>query len=243
MKIFANTGIPILSFDADTSEGKEGLNEAFGEYELDAKTWLPFAAEPYNISPNIEDYIITVTPICPSDIPNANGYGFPLKELTRFQRPPAHRQVYKAWQGTPLHREHVNEDPSTALGVVLDSSLHKIKGYGQDKIWKVMGLVALDKNKAPNEAQQMVDKVLRTFSMGADASYLTCSACGTEIDNNTGRAFCGHLAPGQRFNVITNFDGTRTLAFRNAHGLQPIELSVVNHPAWSIALSDTLLRT
>lgn len=241
-RLYSNTGIPVLAFDADTAEGRDGLREAFGEYELDAKVWLPFAAETYKISRNIEDYLITVTPICPSDLPNANGYAFPLAELTKFQAPPVSRQVYKAWAGTPLHREHRNEIHEDALGVVLDSSLHKIRGYGQGKLWKVMGLAALDKNKAPTEAQQMADGTLRTFSMGTDAGYITCSVCGA-ADIIEGRASCGHLDPNAPFKVITDFDGTQTLAFKNAHDLRPIELSVVNNPAWSMALSDTLLKT
>lgn len=240
-RLISNTGIPVLAFDADTAEGREGLKEAFGEYELDAKVWLPFAAKTYNISPNIEDYLISVTPICPSDLPNANGYAFPLSELTRFQAPPVSRQVYKAWTGTPLHLEHDNEDPTKALGVVLDSSLHKIKGYNQGKIWKVMGMAALDKNKAPEQAELMASGKLRTFSMGTDAGSITCSVCGAP--EREGIVSCGHLDANAPFKVITDFDGTQTLAFRNAHDLNPIELSVVSTPAWSMALSDTLLKT
>ena len=52
--------------------------------ELDWKTWLPFAAKPYHISPNPDDYVIVATPIIPSDLPNRNGVGFPLNQLLKF---------------------------------------------------------------------------------------------------------------------------------------------------------------
>lgn len=97
---------PELTFDVDTAEGREGLKEVAGVYELDAKTWLPFAAQTYHISPNIEDYILSVTPICPADLPNRNGVAFPLGELKKFQPPPVARMVYKAWAGCPVHYEH-----------------------------------------------------------------------------------------------------------------------------------------
>lgn len=230
----------IFTLDVDTPEGREGLKEAFGAYELDAKTWLPFAAKTYHISPNIEDYVITVTPICPSDIPNRNGIAFPIGELVKFQPPPVARQVFKAWAGVPVHLEHNNSDCTQALGAVLDSSLHKIKGYGGGKLWKVMGLAATDKTKFPEIAQKQLLGEYKTFSMGADGGYFTCSYCGTRMEPNN---HCEHLNPRNAvdWTVVTEFDGSQHLAFRNAHDLIPIELSVVADPAWSTALSDTIL--
>ncbi|MGF3990585.1 hypothetical protein ACQX7T_15195, partial [Staphylococcus aureus] len=130
--------------DAVDAEKDQGLVS-----RLYYETWLPFAAKTYKISPRIEDYIIVSTLVCPSDIPNRNGIAFPRDELARFLPPPTNRMSYKAWKGCPVHLEHDNEVHERAYGVILDASFHKVEGYGDGKLWKVMGLLAIDKNKYP----------------------------------------------------------------------------------------------
>lgn len=205
--------------------------------ELDYKTWLPFAAELYKISPKIEDYIIVNTLICPSDIPNRNGIAFPAKELAKFQPPPTNRMAYKAWKGCPVHLEHDNEVHERAYGVILDASLHKVEGYGGGRLWKVMGLLAIDKNKYPEIAAQVLKKEINTYSMGALVDYFTCGYCGTECDV---KHCCGHITSPKNVNwkKYRDFDGSTHLAFLNAHGISPIECSIVRDPAWAPALSD-----
>lgn len=208
--------------------------------ELDFKTWLPFAAKTYNISPNIEDYLLVTTPICPSDIPNRNGIGFPIAELTKFQPPPISRMAYKAWTGCPVHLEHANEIHTDAYGVILDASLHKVSGYGSGKLWKVMGLLAIDKNKYPDMATKIARGEINTYSMGAYVDYFTCSYCGTEMSKDR---HCNHISPKNDVNwkEFTDYDGSKHVAFANAHGIAPIETSIVASPAWTTALSDTIL--
>lgn len=207
---------------------------------LDFTTWLPFAAKLYKISPNIEDYIIISVPICPSDLPNRNGIGFPLNELTKFQPPPVSRMSYKAWTGTPLHYDHKNEIHEDAYGVVLDTSLHKISGYGNGNLWKVMGLAALDRTKYPKMAQRVLDNEINTYSMGAMVDSFSCSFCGEAM---TERSSCTHLNPGNDIDwrQVRDHANRNHIAFRNAHGINPIELSLVESPAWTTALSDTIL--
>lgn len=209
-------------------------------HNLDYPTWLPFAAKTYKISPNIEDYILMVYPICPSDIPNRNGIGFPLQELTRFQPPPVSRMAYKAWTGTPLHYDHQNEVHEEAYGVILDSSLHKITGYGGGKLWKVMGLIGLDRKKRPQMAERVLDGDINTGSMGALADKFTCSVCGVEMTKDQS---CHHLDPNSDIDwqEVRGAEGRRRIAFRNAHFLSPIEYSLVESPAWVPALSDHIL--
>lgn len=204
---------------------------------LDYETWLPFAAKVYKISPRIEDYILVNTLICPSDIPNRNGIGFPATELASWQPPPVARMAYKAWQGCPVHNEHDNEDHTKAYGVILDSSLHKVAGYGGGKLWKVMGLLAIDKNKYPEMALRVLNKEVNTYSMGAMVEAFTCSYCGTEC---TEKYCCPHIKSTKTVNwsAYRDFDGSQHLAFLNAHGLNPIECSIVEDPAWAPALSD-----
>lgn len=204
---------------------------------LDFPTWLPFAAKTYKISPRIEDFIVVPTIICPSDIPNRNGIAFPLNELVAFQPPPIARQAYKAWTGCPVHLEHDNEDHEKAYGVILDASLHKVLGYGGGKLWKVMGLLAIDKNKYPDIAQQVLDKIINTYSMGAMVNSFTCSYCGTECDD---KYCCPHIQSTKvvNWNRVRNYDGQDHISFLNAHSLSPIECSIVRDPAWAPALSD-----
>jgi hypothetical protein len=158
--------------------------------KLDYETWFPYAAKIYEISPNINDYIIIKTPICPSDIPNRNGIGFPLSELVKFQPPPVSRQTYKAWSGCPLHYEHRNEVHEDAYGVILDARMVPILNYGSGRLWKVMGLIALEKYKYPEIARRVLEGDINTYSMGAFVDYFTCSYCNTEMTKHGG---CGHV--------------------------------------------------
>lgn len=92
------TGIPGFQVSAAT---KEMINDAL----LDAPSWLPFAAERYNISPDIRDYVIMTVPIMPSDLPNRNNVAFPYSQLTAFNTDSG-MIAYKTWKGKPMHVEH-----------------------------------------------------------------------------------------------------------------------------------------
>jgi hypothetical protein len=218
----------------ETFEAEKEMGRMNG---LDYETWLPFAAKLYKISPRIEDYIIVNTMICPSDIPNRNGIAFPATELAKFQPPPTNRMAYKAWAGCPVHLEHDNEVHEKAYGVILDAALTKVSGYGGGKLWKVMGLQAIDKNKYPDMAQKVLTKEINTYSMGALVDYFTCGYCGQECSS---KRVCGHISSPANVNwkQYRDFDGSSHLAFLNAHGIQPIECSIVADPAWAPALSD-----
>lgn len=204
---------------------------------LDYPTWLPFAAKVYRISPRIEDYVLVNTIVCPSELPNRNGIAFPTQELAKFMPPPISRMAYKAWTGCPVHLEHQNEVHEDAYGVILDASFHKVQGYGNGKLWKVMGLLAIDKNKYPDVAQKILTKEINTYSMGALVDSFTCGFCGTEC---TSQHCCQHISSIKDVNwkMYKDWDGTQHLAFLNAHGINPIECSIVKDPAWAPALSD-----
>jgi hypothetical protein len=193
---------------------------------LDYQTWLPFASKTYKISPNLEDYLIVKTIICPSEIPNRNGIAFPVSELVKFSPPPTNRMVYKAWTGCPVHEEHDNEVHEKAYGVIFDTSLHKIENYGGGKIWKVVGLIGIDKTKNPDIAQQILNGEINTYSMGCEATYFTCSYCGTQC---TSKSWCNHIRSTKEVNWTNykDYDGSSHLAFLNAHDLTPIEISIV----------------
>ena len=72
---------------------------------LDVNTWLPAAAEHYNISPDIRDYVLHPTVVNVSGIPNTNGDGFGLKDWLTF-RPEFGMLAYKTFKGKPTFIEH-----------------------------------------------------------------------------------------------------------------------------------------
>lgn len=194
-------------------------------------SWLPWAAKTYCISPNLDDYVVKNMPICPSDIPNRNGIGFALEELLRYQPPPIARQAYRAWTGCPVHYEHANEDCTTALGVIFDTSLRKIRTHGGDKIWMVHGLIGVDRKKYPELAARFLSGDLNTGSMGALADVFTCSICGSVVKKEI--FGCGHVGSPDKVNWrIVSHAGEQKLAYLNAHNLSPIEYSLVEDPAW-----------
>lgn len=207
--------------------------------QLDFATWLPYAAKLYNINPDIRAYVLATIPICPSDLPNRNGIGFPLAELLMFQPPPVARQSYKAWTGCPMHYEHKNEIHEDAYGIILDTALRPIKGYGGGRLHKVMGLVGIDRTKYPEMARRVMENDINTYSMGALVDSFSCSYCGSPIDKHRN---CGHvdLKRDIDWNEVRSWDNKRHIAFRNAHGINPIETSLVESPAWTTALSDAV---
>lgn len=229
----------IITAQSDTVMPPESQEAAQALQHLDFATWLPYAAKLYCIEPDIRAYVLATIPICPSDIPNRNGIGFPLAELLKFQPPPVARQSYKAWTGCPMHYEHRNEIHEDAYGVIFDTALRPIKGYGGGKLYKVMGLVGIDRIKYPEMARRVMEGDINTYSMGALVDSFSCSYCGAEV---TKKSSCGHidLRRDIDWNEVRSWDNKRHIAFRNAHGIQPIETSLVESPAWTTALSDVI---
>lgn len=133
-----------------------------------------------------------------------------------------------------------NEVHTDAYGVVLDTSLHKISGYGGGKLWKVMGLIALDKTKYPEMAKRVLDGDIDTGSMGAYVDTFSCSYCNAPM---TKTHCCNHIHHKNEIDwkEYKDYDGSSHIAFRNAHGISPIEYSLVESPAWVPSLSDHIL--
>ncbi len=71
----------------------------------DVPSWLPLAAEKYNISANLKDYILAPVVSLPSDLPNLNQQAFPYSELTSWVVS-AKMPMYKTWAGSPVHNNH-----------------------------------------------------------------------------------------------------------------------------------------
>ena len=195
---------------------------------LDFVSWLPFAAKSYNISPNVEDYILQPFIIMPSDLSNRNGVAFPLKELVKWN-PQTGCQGYKTWKGKPAFYEHNNTDHTKAYGVIIDTALRKMEGYGQGKVWKVLELLAIDRTRHPETASRLISGDLNSASMGAYVGGYTCSICGAELGK------CTHLHPREQFDFYPVGD---QLCFRNIVSPEGFETSLVEVPAYVSAISD-----
>jgi hypothetical protein len=197
---------------------------------LDADSWLPSAAPHYQLSKDIKDYVIVPVPAIMSDIPNTNGVAMAKGELLAF-RPDSGRPSFKTWKGKPCFREHANQDISLAKGVILDSYVSPVRGYGKGLV-KVMMLAAYDRSKDPILCNQILAGEENAYSMGAYFEGYNCSICG----GDKGR--CKHTDPRSPLKIDPV---TKTLAYRNIYGIEGFELSSVASPAYIIAISDNLL--
>lgn len=209
---------------------KANTLSAEGEQKLDISNWLPFAAKKYHISPDIHDYIFVPVLTIPSDIPNRNGVAFPLKTLLEFNID-AGCQGYKTFRGKPVHYEHQNKDPVKAKGVIVDSFLRPMKGFGNGNLWKVMLLLAIDRTKDVNLSGDIMKGNMNSYSMGAYVDKYTCSYCGSDVGK------CEHI-PLKSPVAFYKKDGK--LVFKNMHGMLGFECSSVGTPAWSPATSDII---
>lgn len=195
---------------------------------LDFTQWLPHAAPEYVISPRVEDYLLTPVLTIPTNLPNRNCVGFPTRELMKFNVE-AGRLSYKTFIGKPVHIEHDNEDPTKAIGVLVDAILKPTAGYGNGKMWRLFKLLAIDRTKNPDIARKILTRELNTYSMGAWVKSFACSYCEAPMGK------CGHLHPNQPrdFYMLNG-----ALVYRFAIGVTGFETSVVFDPAYSVASSD-----
>lgn len=188
--------------------------------------WLPFAAKELELSSDPKDYLIHPVPIMYSDLPNRNGFAFPLSELVKWNVELG-RQAYKGWTGMPMYTEHRSEDHKKSLGVVIDTALRRIQNHGKGKFWKVMALAAIDRNKNPERAEQLEKGEVTTYSMGAMVDYCTCSYCGAVAGE------CTHVPEDNK--GVTFYEKNGQLVYKNVHGVRPYELSVVDDCAFNVA--------
>ena len=190
-------------------------------------SWLKAASDSYDISPNINDYILVQVPLVTSDIPNRNLQAFAYEELTYFD-PMYGNLVYKTFIGKPTHKEHDNIDCKKAKGVNFDSVLVPVPKYG---IWKVMVLSGFDRTKDPDLARSILSGERNSYSMGALVDNLVCSICGKVVDPKN---LCPHMKMGKG----EVFNGR--LIYELACGVNFIENSSVENPADVTAVSSSL---
>jgi hypothetical protein len=198
---------------------------------LDFSQWLHSCSDPYHISPNFDDYILTPVIIMPSDLPNRNTVAFPFRELYKFH-PHLGQQAFKTWKGKPTHHEHQNEDITKAYGVIADAEMRQMKGYSTG-LCKVLLFLAFDRSKNPDHANRILSGDINSYSMGAYIGSFTCSYCNKDV------GVCSHIDPN---NPRVMYELNGTLVFRNVRDIEGFETSSVGSPAYVSAISDTLIQ-
>jgi len=192
-------------------------------------SWLPLAADTYDISPDIRDYIIVPVPLVTSDIPNRNLQAFTFDELTYFD-PMMGMSGYRTFVGKPTFVDHNNSDPLQAKGINLDASITAIPKYN---VWKVNVLSAFDRTKDSTLCRDIVNGERRAYSMGCLVSFFECSICGHRSKKQNASE-CEHMALGKG-SII---DGK--LVYEICRGINFIENSSLtgNDPADVTAFSS-----
>jgi hypothetical protein len=200
--------------------------------------WLPKAAEKYKVSANLEDYVAVPVTIMPSDLPNRNGVGFPLKELTAFNPNPYVKQLgYETWTGSPTFEEHQNDDYTKAKGVVFSTALVKLP-RSEGNLYKVVALCGFDRTKDSDLYNQVKAGKRTSYSMGAWCEDYECSICGKRHSQGT----CEHASVNNpQFEIFETPQGPK-LGYYNAIGICGFEVSSVKDPAFISATNEYLIK-
>jgi len=189
-------------------------------------SWLPVAAETYQISSDIKDYVIVDVPAVTIDIPNRNLQAFPFEEVSYFD-PMYGRQVFQSFIGKPSHVDHQNKDPLKAKGVIFDATMQFVPKWN---VWKIRLLQGFDRSKDNMLASQILNGQRCGYSMGALVSNFICSVCGT-IENQYSP--CAHIKAGKG-SVFND-----RLTYEICCGVNYVENSSVAEPADPTAESDS----
>lgn len=215
---------------SDTASGT-----GFAERVLDCNYWLPYAAEHYDISRDIRDYILVPIPAIFSGLPNTNGDSLSLKEMLTF-KPEYGMQMYKTFKGQPTHLEHDNKDIKKAKGVILESFIRPIKF--NPSYYKIVLLMAFDRTKDSILVDQILTRQQNAYSVGFYYSSYSCSICNQVVGRGINLSPCKHTQMGRP--TYKQADGR--LGFRKCHDAKGFECSVVNTPAFVSAIGPHLLN-
>jgi len=192
---------------------------------LEIDSWLPFAAEAYQISGSLKDFIVTPTVIFLTDIPNSNKAAFPFEEMSAWNTQ-AGCITYKSWKAKPAHIEHANGDPTKAAGVIFDASMRSVPNY-LGGLHRVVLLNGWDRNKYPETANKIAAG-RHGFSMGGFVSDYQCSVCAHSLRQGE----CAHITKNGQLKM--ELSGNK-LVYRIARGVTGFECSAVANPAFRSA--------
>ncbi len=208
-------------------------------HSIEANVWLPYAAQVYNLSRDMRDYVLVPVPVMNTELPNTNGDSVTLKEMLRFD-PEVGMQSYKTFRGKPCHLEHDNRDWTKAKGVILDVFLRPLRRFGSGRYWKLIELMAYDRTKDPMLVNSILSGENNAYSVGFYYKSYTCSICGKTVGQTKFGASeaCDHTFLRKRPYALT--DGR--LAYRQCHDIRGFETSVVADPAYKIAIGPHVMN-
>lgn len=189
-------------------------------------TWLKGAAQTYNLSDDIKDYVITEIPIVSVGLPNRNLHCFGINELTFFD-PRFGTFVYKTFVGKPTYIDHDNKIPTEARGIHLDASLRKVPGWN---VWKIYVLVGFDRTKDPVTARAIEKGTRRSYSMGCWVSYFISSITGQITNSNQ----VAKYPKGSVHNGVLAYDECIGCEFFETSSLEggPADVTAESHQLW-----------
>ena len=209
---------------ASVLQGKE-ISSNF-KRDIDV-SWLQAAADTYQISGDINDYVIVDIPSVTIDIPNRNLQAFPYEEVSFFDNMQG-SLVYQTFTGRPTHIDHQNSDPLEAKGVHFDSTLQFVPAYN---VWKIRTLAGFDRTKDQKLVADILSGRRNGYSMGALVQNFVCSNCG-EVEVIKKPCRCMAMGKGS---IV---DGR--LVYQLCAGVQFFEQSSVEDPADPTAVTDSV---
>ena len=212
----------ILKTQQITANHPTQVQDAVRSAVIDVPSWLPYAAESYQISSGLADYLIIPCTIMYSDLPNRNGVGFPFDQLSSWN-PDTGLISYQTWKGKPTHIEHINRNKELAKGVIFSASMYPMKRF-QGNLYAVSLLLGFDRAKDKGLTDQILSGARPAYSMGAICQDYCCNICNARYS----RGGCEHFKLGSpRVNIVNG-----RLAYLQAQNFIGIECSSVDIPAY-----------
>lgn len=192
-------------------------------------SWLPAAAETYDISADPSDYVMVDIPIVTAHYPNKNMQGFTADELLYFDYLMG-RQTYKTFIGSGCHYEHNNKEPLKAKGVIFDAVIIPVPRYDT---FKVSILAGFDRTKDRDLVNQILSGERNGYSMGCIVKNFICSVTGAVVTPD------GKNDQYKRGQMV-NINGKLHLVYHLCTGSNFFEVSSVANPADVTALGDNV---
>lgn len=231
---FADQKAVELYKDPAGEAAKLGMTQ---EASAECNLWLPAAAKVYNLSPNIRDYILIPVPVMFSDIPNTNGDSVTIQEFLRFD-PDMGMQAFKTFRGQPTYREHDNKVITKAKGVILDTFLRPVRGYGGGRYFKLVELLAYDRTKDPMLVNSILSGEENAYSVGFYFKSYKCSICQAVCGQGFNSKPCGHTQPRRP----TYKNERNQLVYRQCGQIKGFETSSVFNPSYISAIQKEYMN-
>lgn len=174
------------------------------------------------------DYLYTVVRAISARV-NQNYDGWPSNEL---------RQAAHTFVGKPVFVNHENFDPKKARGVVVAA---RYVENGRDKY--IETVMEIDAKNFPLLAKEIKTGGLDSVSMGAEAGFTICSACGNKAFDEPD--MCDHIKYHKGETIRTHNRKTGKvedkLVYESCHKLGFFELSYVFDPADETAVASKVI--